>query len=636
MGENNLESKQATEETQRANDAVLAALPFSDDEDFRRVRRGFIATREEPLILGPEGTPVWDLNEYDFLQGEAPDTANPSLWRQAQLNVEHGLFEIADGFYQVRGYDLANITFIRGESGWIVIDPLTCNETAAAALALIQEHVADLPVVAVIHTHSHVDHFAGVEGVVSKEDVKAGKVQILAPEGFLEAAVSENVIAGNSMGRRAMYMYGNVLPRQAKGHIDAGLGKGTALGTLSLIAPTDTISETGETRTIDGVEIEFQITPGTEAPAEMNFYFPQHRVLCMAENCTATLHNLYTLRGAQVRDALNWSKYLHESYNLFADRTDTVFASHHWPRWGQEEIGVYLKQQRDLYRYIHDQSMRMANQGYNGTEIAEMLQLPASLQEQFYNHGYYGTVNHNAKAVYQRYVGWFDGNPANLHSLPTEEASRKYVDFMGGAQAVLEKARESYVAGEYRWVAQVVNHVVFADPSNEVARALQADALEQMGYQAESGPWRDFYLSGAQELRQGVDPSLIPDLKQQGKDIIPAMTVDMLLDAMAVRLNAERAEGKTLTLNMDFTDTGLQYVLGLENSAFNYTSGALAPDADATLHITRTAMDALILGADVTDKFANGEISIEGNAEAMGEIFGLLDDPDPAFNIVTP
>ena len=636
MGENNLESKQATLETRRANEAVLAALPFADDEDFRRVRHGFIATREDPLILGPEGTPVWDLNEYAFLAGDAPDTANPSLWRQAKLNVEHGLFEIAEGFYQVRGFDLANITFIRGESGWIIIDPLTCNETAAASLALVREHVADLPVVAVIHTHSHVDHFAGVEGVVSKADVQSGKVQILAPEGFLEAAVSENVIAGNSMSRRAMYMYGNILPREAQGHIDAGLGKGTALGTLSLIAPTDTISETGETRTIDGVEIEFQITPGTEAPAEMNFYFPQHRVLCMAENCTATLHNLYTLRGAQVRDALNWSKYLHESYNLFADRTDTVFASHHWPRWGQEEIGVYLKQQRDLYRYIHDQSMRMANQGYNGTEIAEMLKLPASLQEQFFNHGYYGTVNHNAKAVYQRYVGWFDGNPANLHSLPTQEASQKYVDFMGGPESVLEKARDSFAAGEYRWVAQVVNHVVFADPSNETARALQADALEQMGYQAESGPWRDFYLSGAQELRQGVDPSLIPDLKEQGKDIIPAMTVDMLLDAMAVRLNAERAEGKTLTLNMDFTDTGLKYVLGLGNSAFNYTSGALVDDADATLHITRTAMDALILGADVTDKFANGEISIEGNAEAMGEIFGLLDDPDPAFNIVTP
>ena len=625
----------ATDTTQDLNRKIAATLP-DDPSDFERVNKGFIATREDPIILGPEGTPVWNLDEYAFMEGDAPDTTNPSLWRQGQLNNVHGLFEVAPGFYQVRGFDLANITFIKGETGWIAIDPLTCNETAAAAYELIKEHVADEPVHAVIHTHSHVDHFGGVEGVVSRADVEAGKVQILAPEGFLEAAVSENVIAGNSMGRRAMYMYGNILPRSSQGHIDAGLGKGTALGTLSLIEPTDLIKATGETRTIDGVEIEFQITPGTEAPAEMNFYFPAQRVLCMAENCTATLHNLYTLRGAHVRDALGWSKYLHESYNLFKDRTDVVFASHHWPRWGSEEIGDYLTKQRDLYRYIHDQSMRMANQGFTGIEIAEKLALPPSLEDEYFNHGYYGTLSHNARAVYQRYVGWFDGNPANLHALPPDQSGPKYVEFMGGTEAVLEKARQAYDAGEYRWVAEVVNHLVFADPENRTARELQADALEQMGYQAESGPWRDFYLSGAQELREGVDASLVPDLKSQGKDIIPAMSVDMLLDAMAVRLNAERAEGKKLTMNLDFTDTGEQYVLGLVNSAFNYTSGGLDPDADATVHIKRSTMNAMILGEDVTEAFASGDITIDGNMEVMAEIFGLVDEPNPAFNIVTP
>ncbi len=630
-------SKPATGATRSANAAVREALPLDDPTDFEFADRGFIATKDDPRICGDQGKVLWDLGRFSFLEGDAPNTVNPSLWRQAKLNARHGLFEVADGIYQVRGFDIANVTFIRGKTGWIVIDPLTCAETARAALDLVDAKLGKRPIHTVIYTHSHIDHFGGVRGVVSDEDVAAGKTGVVAPFGFLEAAVSENVIAGVVMGRRATYMYGSLLPAQPDGYVDSGLGKGPVLGSVGLIAPTESITETGAERVYDGVEIVFQMTPNTEAPAEMNFYFPQHRSLCMAENCTATLHNLYTPRGAQVRDSLSWSKYIDESIELFAAGSDSVFASHHWPRWGSDTVRGFLTKQRDVYRYIHDQSMRMANQGETAVEIAEQMVLPESLRTEMHARDYYGTVNHNAKAVYQRYLGWFDGNPAHLHELPPVEASKKYVEYMGGASATLERARIDFDSGNYRWVAQVVNHVVFAEPENEAAKALQADALEQMGYQAESGPWRSFYLTAALELRRGVDRASAPNITENAGGILPSMSVEMIFDSMAVRLNGPRAAGQSLSVNFDFTDTKEQYVLRVENGVLSHTPDRQGDSADATMRLKRTALDALILGQKPLDALlASGDLAIEGNGEALLGLFGLLDNFDAAFNIVTP
>lgn len=630
-------AKPATRATREANAAVAERLPLDDPQDFEFADRGFLGSRKEPCIHGADGGVLWDLERFRFVDGPAPDTVNPSLWRQAKLNARHGLFEVTDGIYQVRGFDLANVTFIRGKTGWIVIDPLTCAETARAALDLVDEKLGKRPVHTVIYTHSHVDHFGGVRGIVSEEDVRAGNVAIVAPEGFLEAAVSENVIAGVAMGRRATYMYGSLLPAQPDGYVDSGLGKGPVLGSVGLLAPTESITETGQECIYDDIEVVFQMTPNTEAPAEMNFYFPQFRSLCMAENCTATLHNLYTPRGAQVRDSLSWSKYIGESIDLFSDRSESVFASHHWPRWGGDVVRDFLGKQRDAYKYIHDQTMRLANGGETMIEIAEQLELPESLRTQMHVRDYYGTINHNAKAVYQRYLGWFDGNPAHLHELPPVESAKKYVEFMGGAAATLEKARAAYEKGEYRWVAQVVNHVVFADPENAEAKDLQADALEQMGYQAESGPWRSFYLTAALELRHGVDRSTAPDITRNAGDILPSMTVDMIFDSMAVRLDGPRAADHDLLVNFDFPDTGEQYAVRIANGVLNYSRGALSPDASATLRVKRTALDDLILGRRPLDELMGaGDLVVDGDGDALLGLFGMLAQADSAFAIVTP
>lgn len=480
--------KAATEAT-RAVHREAAALGFLDDPgDHERATRGRVAQPSSPTVAHEGGWDVWDLASYRFLADDAPPEVHPSLWRQARLNAEAGLFEIAPGFHQVRGLDLANLTVIEGHEGRIVIDPLTSVETARAALALVDEHLGPRPVTAVIYTHSHADHFAGVRGVIDEADVAAGRVRVIAPSGFLEAAVSENVMAGNAMTRRATYMYGPLLPKGPRGHVDAGLGKGVPLlATQGLIAPTEEVEDTGTELAVDGVRIVFQVTPDTEAPSEMNFHFPDHRVLCMAENCTCTLHNLYTPRGAQVRNALAWSKYLQEAIDLFGDLTDVCFASHHWPRWGTDDLIGHLARQRDTYRFLHDQTLRLANHGLTSTEIAEELRLPPELEAEPSSRGYYGTVSHNAKAVYQRYLGWFDGNPAHLHPHLPVAAAERYVDAMGGAEEVLAKGRVSFDAGDYRWVAEVVNHVVFAEPENAEARHLQADALEQLGYQGRVG-----------------------------------------------------------------------------------------------------------------------------------------------------
>jgi len=616
--------KDATAATRAAQEALAARLPAESGEDFANASRGFLGTIPNAEVPG-----AWSMAPFAFLDDARPDTVNPGLWRQARLNKLHGLFEVTAGVYQVRGFDLSNITFIEGERGYVVIDPLISAEPAAAALKLMREHRGDKPVTGVIYTHSHVDHYGGVRGVISQADIDAG-MQIVAPEGFLAAAVSENVLAGNAMGRRATYMYGALLPRDAKGHVDAGLGKTVSMGSVSLVPPTVSVRETGERMTLDGVEIVFQVTPDTEAPAEMNFFFPQFGALCMAENCTCQLHNLYTPRGAQVRDARAWSHYIDEAARMFAGDTQVLFASHHWPRWGAGEAQRFLKLQRDLYKFIHDQTLRMANHGLTPLEIAERLELPPTLAAEWHTRGYYGTLSHNAKAVYQRYLGWFDGNPANLHRLPPQDAGRRYVEVAGGAEALLAKAREAFEQGEYRWVAELVNHLVFAEPGNTQARSLQADALEQMGYQAESGPWRAFYLSGALELR---NPRPASDKPRQGAaGQLRALPADALLESLSVRLNGEKAGAAEIALTLRFTDTDEQFALSVENAVLHHAPGQGGPQ----VALTRPMLIGLVIGETTLEKaVADGAVAGEG-AAALGELLPLLDRFDFWFEIVAP
>lgn len=626
----------ATTATQAANAGVLQQLPFADRQDYEDAQRGWIGTLDSGEIRNAQGRVVWDLNSYAFLADQtAPATVNPSLWRQAQLNLKHGLFQVTDRIYQVRGFDLSNMTLIEGDTGLIVIDPLLTSETAHAALEVYYRHRPRKPVVAVIYTHSHVDHFGGVKGVVDEADVKAGRVRILAPEGFMEEAVSENIYAGNAMSRRAQYMYGALLPKGPRGQVDAGLGKTVSLGTITLIAPTDLVAKSGETRTIDGVRMEFQMAPGSEAPAEMLIYFPQWKALCAAEDATHNLHNLYTIRGAQVRDANQWWRALDETADRFGARTDVLFAQHHWPKWGQQNISAFLSRQRDGYKFIHDQSLRLANQGYTMTEIAERLQLPPTLAGQWDLRSYYGTVNHNAKAVYQRYLGWYSGNPADLHPLPPEEAAQRYVRFMGGADKVLAQARQSYAQGDYRWVAEVVKHVVFADPANQAARNLEADALEQLGYQAESASWRSAYLMGAYELRNGV--SRAQATQTSSPDMVRAMTDTMLLDLLALRLNSDRSMGHDMRINWVQPDTGKQYALSVENSVFLYKAGRQHANAQVTLTAPRAVLIGTLLGQTTLPAAVQaGQAKIDGDPAALQAWLGMLDQFDPRFDLVTP
>lgn len=617
-----------------ANTAVLAELPFENTSDFDNARRGLIGSLEDTVIRGADGREVWNLEKFAFEQGPSPDSVNPSLWRQAQLNGIHGLFEVVPGIYQVRGYDLANMTLIAGETGWIVIDPLTTSETATAAMGLVAKHLGERPVNALIYTHSHIDHFGGAGSIVSAEDAQRG-VPVIAPEGFLVEAVSENVLAGTTMSRRASYMFGFLLERGPRGHVDSGLGKASTPGTFTLTRPNEIIRETGAERTIDGVRMVFQNTPGAEAPAEMMVYLPDLRALCGAENVSHVLHNVYTLRGAKVRDALLWSNYLDETIQLFGD-AEVLFASHHWPTWGRAELIDHLKKQRDTYKFIHDETLRLANLGSTSVEIAEEIALPPTLARNFANRGYYGTVSHNAKAVYQHYFGWFDGNPANLHPLPPVENARRYVDYMGGAAAVLEKARASYDEGDYRWVATVLNHVVFADPGDQAARDLLAATYDQLGYQAESGPWRDFYLTGANELR-GRSKEL-PFETTGSPEIVAAIPTSLFFDALAVRMNAEKAvEREGLVLNFVFTDIEETHVVEIENAVLHHHEGAPREDANATMKLTRTAWDQIVTGkASLPGHLLSGEIDLDGSRLDLIGFFATLDTFAPDFDIVTP
>ena len=626
-------SPRVEESIREANAAVRMHLPFDNREDFDDARRGLVAPLSEPLITATDGRVVWDADGWAFVDGECPDCVNPSLWRQSQLNVIHGLFEVCEGIYQVRGADLSNMTIVEGDEGVLVIDPLISTETAAAALALYREHRGDRPVTGLLYTHSHVDHFGGSRGVVDQADVDGGRVPVIAPEGFLGHAVSENVYAGGAMIRRATYMYGPLLEKGPAGQVGTGLGQGTSTGTISLIPPTLEITHTGQELTVDGIRMVFQMTPGTEAPAEMNFLFPDHRALCMAENATHNLHNVLTLRGALVRDPHVWASYLDEAIVLFSGEADVVFAQHHWPRWGAERIEDFLAKQRDLYGYIHDQTLRLLNKGFVASEIAEQLELPRSLDQEWHCRGYYGSLNHNVKAVYQRYLGWFDGNPAHLWPHPPEAAGARYVELAGGADALLEHARAAFDRGDLRWVAEVVNHLVFADPENQDARELQARAFEQLAYGAENATWRNFFLMGAHELRSGPAGTAV----SIAPDFVASLNDGQLFDAIAIQLDGPRAGERSMTIAWHFTDTERDYTLVLANGVLRHRVGAPQVAADATVRVSRTGFDGLIAGvSQPQDLLSAGDLTIEGNAALFGELLSLLDPPDPNFAIVTP
>lgn len=627
--------KPATEHTSQAQARVQSALNFSDRQSFEDAKRGFIASLDPITIRRPDGHVTYDLEELDFLDAEAPATVNPSLWRQAQLNAQHhGLFEVCDGLYQVRSFDIANMTLIRGDRGWIIIDPLTSSESSAAALALANEQLGERPVVAVLITHSHIDHFGGVLGVVTQEHVLSGEVPVIAPKDFVNESLNENVLAGNAMGRRATYMYGNLLKPSTTGFVTTGLGASLSLGSTGFIVPSDTVSETGETRTIDGIEIEFQMTMGTEAPAEFVFYLPKFKALCMSEITSHHLHNVYTLRGAQVRDALAWSAQINESIELFGHRLDIQFASHHWPIWGQARAIEYLEKQRDLYKYIHDQTLRLANKGFSKEEIAERVSLPPSLGQEFYNRDYYGTVHHNARAVYVKYLGFFDGNPATLHQLPPTEQAVRYLDYMGGPDEVVRKAKDSFAAGDYRWVAEVLNHVVMADPEHIEGRALLADTFEQLGYQSESAPWRNFYLCGALELRNGL-PESKPFAASGG--IAAGMPIENFFQVLAVRLLPEAALDLDLRIELVFTDLDSRYLLSVRHSVLNYFKDAKHLQPQVTLTINSLDFKNLLTGAtDAAALLDNKRLEIDGDASRLLSLRDLFDQFVRRYPLVTP
>ncbi len=625
-----VESNAPTPAIESLNRERLTTLPFGDTADFDEADRGFLGALEPCVITAADGRVVWDNDVYAFLGQEAPASVHPSLWRQSQLVAKQGLYEVVEGIYQVRGLDLSNITFVEGDTGIIVIDPLVCTETAAAALALYRRHRGDRAVRAVIYTHSHVDHFGGVLGVTTQADVDAGRVEVLAPEGFIGHAVQENVYAGTAMARRAAYMYGTALERGPQGQVGCGLGQAPSTGEVGIIVPTIDITTTGETHTVDGVQIEFQMAPGTEAPAEMHFYFPAFRALCMAENATHNLHNLITLRGALVRDPHAWAGYLTEAIDTFSDRADVVFASHHWPTWGRERIVEYLSLQRDLYAYLHDQTLRQLNQGFTGIEIAENFAMPPALERAWHTHGYYGSVNHNVKAVYQRYMGWFDGNPARLWPHPPEQAGPRYVAAMGGIDRVVELAREAFDSGDFRWAATLLDHAVFTDQNHEGARRLYADALEQLGYGAECATWRNFFLSGATELRSG---NFGTPVSTTAPTMLSQLTPEQMFDILALSVDGPRAWDLDLAVDVTFADLDVNYRLTLRNGVLVYRR---RPPEPATAAVTVTLAAKMRLLAAAMGDFDSPGLEVGGDAGALQSLMSVLDRPDPNFNIITP
>jgi len=616
--------------------AMLKALPFSDTADFDDASRGFLGTLENARIVNAQGRVVWSLEPYGFLSDEtAPATVNPSLWRQSRLNMQHGLFEVVPGVYQVRGLDIANMTLLEGERGVIVVDTLTSVEGARAAMELYFAHRGRRPVTAVIFTHTHTDHWGGARGVLDDQTPASGEVPIIAPNLFMEHAVSENIIAGPAMLRRAQYQFGPFLAKGPRGQVDCGLGKSMAAGSLALLRPTDLIMETGDRRTIDGLEFEFQMAPNSEAPAEMHFFVPRYKLLNLAENCTHNFHNLLPFRGADVRDALAWSKYLGEALQMWGGKADAMCGQHHWPVWGKQRIDTMIRQQRDLYKFAHDQTIRLMNHGLTATEIAETIKLPASLEGAWHGRGYYGHIRHNVKAIYQKYLGWYDANPVHLDPLPPLESGKKYVEYMGGAAAILERAKKDFATGEFRFVAQAVSHLVFAEPDNQAARALLADTFEQLGYGAESATWRNAYLFGAQELRQGMPKA--PPRPPMPRETLAALRTGQLWDVLGVRLNGPKAEGKHIVLNWSFTDTKEKFVLTLENCALTYLEGAQDAKADASFTLSRSILDeAIAKQTSFPEAIASGKIKFTGDAMRLAELMGLMDEFPRMFEIVEP
>jgi alkyl sulfatase BDS1-like metallo-beta-lactamase superfamily hydrolase len=630
----------ASAATKAANDALLKAYPFSNEQDFADAKKGLIAPLpDEGVIKDANGKVVWNLKGFtDYIkQGEkAPETVNPSLWRQAQLLMINGLFEVVPGVYQVRGADLSNMTIVEGQRGITIYDPLVSAETAKAALDLYYAHRPKKKVLAVVYSHSHVDHFGGVRGVVDEADVKAGKVKIYAPEGFLENAIAENVYAGTAMSRRASYMYGNLLPQNAQGQVTAGLGITTSSGTVTLIAPTDLIKKSGETRTIDGLRYDFISAPGSEAPSEIMWYVPKYKMISTAEDSAHTMHNLYTLRGAKTRDAEKWPGYLNDVLKAWGTEAQVEIGMHHWPSWG-EAVVKHIKAQRDIYKFLHDQTLHYANMGFTMNELPEKVVIPESLSSQWSTHGYYGSQSHNVRAVYNYYLGYFDGNPANLNPLPPVALAAKYVEAMGGVDAVMKVGRQALASGEYRWGAEAMKHLVFAVPDNQAAKNLLADLLEQQGYQAEAGTWRNFYLGGAKELRDGVKQAATPDTASP--DITGNMSSALIFGFMGIQLDGQKAVGKKITLNWNFPDVKEKHALFLENSVLNHWPDYQDKNADATFQLDRAVFDQL-LAKKLTfqDAVSQNKLKVQGDPTKLAELMDLMTDLSASFwfNIVSP
>ena len=634
----------ATASTIEANRQVANELNIADQQDFEDARRGLIASIEGMQIPSSSDATknVWDMAAYDFIQGEAPDTVNPSLWRQAKLNNIQGLFEVTPGIYQLRGFDLSNMTLIKGDSGWIVVDAMTSKETARYAFDFAMKHLAKrypnmTNISAIIFTHSHIDHFGGILGIISQEEIAKQNIPVIAPGGFMEEATSENIIAGTAMSRRAVYMYGKDLARDEYGHVDTGLGKGPAFGQFSITKPTQLVNATPTNLKVDGVDFNFQYTPESEAPAELTFYLPKYKAFGGAELVSRNMHNLYTLRGAKVRDAMKWSSYIEEARNLFAD-ADIYFASHHWPMWGQEKIQTFLTQQRDTYKFIHDQSVRRMNKGMTPGEIAEDIKLPPSLAKVFSNREYYGTVKHNARAVYQNYLGWYDANPAHLDPLPDSQRASAYVAMIG-SEKMLAQSQTAFDKGDYRWSAELLNHLVFAEPNNTAARKLLASSYDQLGYQAESGPWRDVYLTAALELRQGTPNTGIDMASMEG--VFLQTPVSNFFDTLAVRLKSENATDKDWRIKINFTDLNESYLLWVENAVLHHrlldNKIPLQHEVNATLSLTHPLfIDMLIGEAGVKKILLSDELTIDGSKIDLVRFLSLFEKPPTSFGIVLP
>lgn len=625
--------KGATEFTVQKNDQLKNYLDFDNKADFENASRGFIATWPEKTIKDAQGNVIWDFSKFDFInQDNGVETINPSLLRQAKLNNINGLFKVKDGVYQVRGFDLSVMSFIRGDDGWIVIDPLISPETAAAGLKLLKEKVEDVPVTGVIFTHSHVDHFGGILGVTTQKDIDNGDVTIAAPEGFFTHSIAENLMAGTTMSRRSSYMYGNLLDANNKGMVDGGLGKTTSSGSPGIVKPTEIANYTGQEMTIDGVDLEVMMAQESEAPSEFMFYFPQYKTMMAAEVMTHTIHNISTLRGAKTRDASSWATYVDQALHTYGDKADTMIVSHHWPTWGQENIKGQLAKTRDMYKYVHDQTLRLANKGYTPNEISATIKLPDSLGKEWYNRGYYGTVSHNARATYDYYFGaWWDGNPANLNPLTPTEEGTKYVEAMGGEKKVIELAETAIKKGEYRWAVTLLNNVTFSNPKNMDARYLEADAMEQLGYQSESGPWRNYYLGGAKELRNGIKPVATPNTAA----IAVNMPFNQFMKYLGVTVKPDVAKGMNMKVNIDVKGDG-KYSMDLSNSVLKSYTDTQFENADLNITLSRQAFENMMTKkATLKDEMKTGEFSVSDQAKFQ-QLMSIFDQFNLWFGVVTP